>query len=107
MIENGCAQRAAEMAPPLAPVEARPAQRTAAAIQPADIDTGALEEILALARQPQLVAAAEQQPARHKAVEHLHRQIAGQMVVAGPRAAQLRVARPGANAQMAGPRRQR
>jgi len=40
------------------------------------------------------------------AVEHLHAEVAGQMVVADPGAAQRRILGPGADPQMAGPRRE-
>ena len=38
------------------------------------------------------------------AVEHLHAEIAGEMIVADPRAAQRRILRPGAHAHVAGAR---
>src|SRR5437764_471884 len=61
VIEHGRTQGAAEMASPLAPVEAGAAQRPPAAVQRLDIDAGAFEEVPALAGQPQLVAAASKQ----------------------------------------------
>ena len=44
------------------------------------------------------------QPLPHQAVEHLHAEIAGQVIVADPGAAQRRVLRPGAHAHVAGAR---
>src|SRR3954454_3878505 len=39
------------------------------------------------------------------ALEHLHPEIAGEVIVANPRAAQRRILGPGAHPQMTGPRR--
>ena len=44
------------------------------------------------------------QPLPLQAVEHLHAEIAGEMVVADPRPAQRRILRPGAHPHVAGAR---
>ncbi len=55
---------------------------------------GQFDRLLALAHQLLLL----------HAVEHLHAEIAGEVIVANPRAAQRRILWPGANAHMTGAR---
>src|SRR3984957_19693536 len=62
------------------------------------------QETLALRGQLDVVLALSQQPLLLHAVEHLHAEIAGEMIVADPRAAQRRILRPGAHAQVTGAR---
>ncbi len=62
------------------------------------------EEALALGRQLDLLLLLPDQVARAHGVEHLHAEIAGEVVVADPRAPQRRISRPGAHAHVAGPR---
>ena len=60
------------------------------------------QETLALRGQLDVVLALPQQPLLLHAVEHLHAEIAGKMIVADPRAAQRRILRAGAHAQVTG-----
>src|ERR1700722_5819867 len=93
------------MMAPLAPVEAGLALGTAwmgEALR--RYLQGLGQETLALRGQLDVVLALSQHPLLLHAVEHLHAKIAGEMVVADPRAAQRRILRPGADAQGAGAR---
>src|SRR3984885_6591909 len=62
------------------------------------------QETLTLRGQLDVVLALSQQLLFFHAVEHLHAEIASEMIIADPRAAQRRILRPGAHAQMAGTR---
>src|ERR1700733_830375 len=62
------------------------------------------QETLALRGQLDVVLALPQQLLFFHAVEHLHAEIAGEMIIADPRAAQRRILRPGAHAQVTGAR---
>ncbi len=89
--------------PPLAPVEAGLADRTARVAEGLRIDLQRLfEEALALRRQFDVVLVLAHELALPQAVEHLHAEVAGEVIVADPGAAQRRVLRPGAHPQMAG-----
>ena len=100
------AQRAGEMMPPLAPVEAGLAHRAGADVRASRaISAGCVrQETLALGGEFDRLFFGAPVFALH-AVEHLHAEIAGKMIVADPGAAQRRVLRPGAHAHMAGARR--
>ena len=95
------------MMAPLAPVEAGLAHRTA---RMGETVGGYLQVLrqkpLALGGQFDVLFSLPDQPLRFHAVEHLHAEIAGQMVVANPRAAQRRILRPGTHAHVTGARRQ-
>src|SRR5947209_4374447 len=67
---------------------------------PAAIIAGVREEALALGGQLDFLLLLADQPLLSHAVEHLHAEIAGQMVVANPRAAQGRFLWPGAQAHV-------
>src|ERR1700689_2625020 len=89
----------------LAPVEAGLAQRATGMREAFRRYLQALgPEAAALGVQFDLVLALPQQPLFFHAVEHLHAEIAGEMIVADPRAAQRRILRPGAHSQVTGAR---
>src|ERR1700677_2919270 len=95
------------MMPPLAPVEAGLALGTTRMRQGFRRYLQSLgQEPLAFGGQFDTVLVLPEQPLLLHAVEHLHAEIAGEMIVADPRAAQRRILRSGAHAQMAGPRRE-
>src|SRR3977135_3099759 len=100
---HGRPERAGEMMAPLAPVKASLAHRAArmgerfsrylqGIRQETPAFSGELDRLLALADQPLLF----------HAVEHLHAEIARQMIVANPGATQRRLLRPGAAAPLTG-----
>src|SRR3954447_12681454 len=62
------------------------------------------EEALAVGGQFDFLLLLPDQPLLPKAVEHLHAEIAREMVVANSRAAQCRILWPGANAHVTGAR---
>src|ERR1700722_5255605 len=100
---QGRAERAGEMMAPLAPVEAGLADRAARMgkrlrryLQRAGHET------LALGGQFDVLLVLAYQLLPLQALEHLHAEIAGKMIVANPRPAQLRVLRAGAYAHVAG-----
>src|SRR3984957_8374698 len=98
-------QRARQMMAPLAPVQAGLAYRAARMGQRLGRDLQALgQEALALGGELNVLLLLPDQPLASHAVEHLHAEIAGEMVVADPRAAQRRLLRPGAYPHMAGAR---
>src|SRR3954451_22910853 len=104
-LHHGGAQRAREMVTPLAPVEAGLADRPAGMGEHVGRDLQMLrQEALALGRQLDLLLLLPDQVLRAEGVEHLHAEIAGEMVVADPGTPQRRILRPGAHAHMAGPR---
>src|SRR6202020_1122205 len=93
------------MMAPLAPVEAGLAQRSTRMREAfRRYLQGLGQEALALGGQFDVVLALPQQPLFFHAVEHLHAEIAGEMIVADPRVAQRRILRPGAHAQVTGAR---
>src|SRR5260370_12431710 len=98
---HGSAQRAGQMMPALAPVEAGLAHRTARVGQRVGVDLqGGCHEPLALAGQFDRLLAFTHQPLLFEAVEHLHAEIAGQMIVANSRPPQRRILWPGPHAHM-------
>ena len=100
---HGGAQRAGEVMAAFAPVEAGLADRPARMRQRLGVDLQRLgHEALALAGEFDRLLGLPDQPLLAQAVEHLHAEIAGEMVVADPRPAQRRLLRPGAHAGMAG-----
>src|SRR4051794_11682803 len=103
-LHHGGAERAGEMVAPLAPVETGLADRPARMGEHVGRDLQMLrQEALALRRQLDLLLLLPDQVLRAQGVEHLHAEIAGEMIVADPRAPQRRILRPGAHAHMAGP----
>src|ERR1044072_3067039 len=106
-VQDRGAQRAGEMTAPRAPVETALAQRPPRLRDVGDVDLQfSSDEFLALAGQRDLVPPAPYAlPPRHP-VQPLHPEIAGEMIVADPGAAQCRILWPGADAQMADARGQ-
>ena len=93
------------MMAPLAPVEAGLAHRAARMGEHAGVDLqGFGHEAFALGGELDRLLVLPYQLLPLHAVEHLHAEIAGEMVVADPRAAQRRILRPGAHAHVAGAR---
>ena len=102
---DGRAQRASEMMPPLAPVETGLADRAARMGQCFRRDLQRRwPGTLAFGGELDLLLLLADQPLRPHAVEHLHAEIASEMIVANPRAAQRRILWPGAHAHMTGAR---
>jgi len=100
---QGGAERAGEMMAPLAPVEAGLAYRAARMGEHVGIDLKRPgHEALALCGQFDVVLVLAHELLPLHAVEHLHAEIACQMVVANPRAAQRRVLRSSADAHVTG-----
>src|SRR5208282_2441818 len=93
---------ASEMAAPRTPIEATPAERAAVPREGGELDAEGGDEARPLARETQLALAELEQPAACEAVEELHAELAGKMVVADARMAQGRVLGSGARAQLAG-----
>jgi len=86
-----------------APVEAGLAHGAARVRQRFGVDLQRLgHEALALASEFDVLFCLPDQPLLAQAVEHLHAEIAGQMIVADPRPPQRRLFRSGAHAGMAG-----
>ena len=105
LVEDRGAERAAEVVAALAPVEAAAAQRAPAAAPAHRRRCRAWQRSAgrcSVSRSSSPRRA--EQRAVDQAVEHLHRQIAGEMVVAGARAAQFGIARTGAHAHVPGAR---
>jgi hypothetical protein len=101
------AQRAREMMTPFAPVEAGLAQRPARMGERLRVDLQRVgHEARALGGQLDVVLLLTNQLLPLHAVEHLHAEIAGEMIVADPGAAQRRILRSGAHAHVAGARGQ-
>src|SRR6266849_8326743 len=94
-------ERAGEMMAPLAPVKTGLAHRAA---RMAKAFSGYLQgfgqETLALGGQLDVLFPLPDQPLIFHAVEHLHAEIAGEMIVANPGAPQRRILRSGAHAHM-------
>src|SRR6266568_7928937 len=100
-------ERAGEMMAPLAPVEAGLAHRAAWMAKAfGGYLQGFGQETLAFGGQLDVLLTLPDQPLIFHAVEHLHAEIAGEMIVANPRAAQRRILRSGAHAHVARARRQ-
>ena len=98
-------QRAREMMAPLAPVEAGLAGGAARMGEGLGRYLQALgQEALAFGGEFDFLLVLPQQPLLFHAVEHLHAEIAGEMIVADPRAAQRRILRSGPHPHMAGTR---
>src|SRR5581483_11418852 len=101
--EQRRAERAGQMMTPLAPVETGLANRAARMAERIRIDLQrAFEEALAFACQFDVVLVLTHQLLPAQAVEHLHAEVARQVVVADARAPQRRILRPGAHAHVAG-----
>jgi hypothetical protein len=100
-------ERAGKMMAPLAPVKTGLAHR---APRMAKAFSGYLQgfgqEPLALGGQLDVLFPLAHQPLIFHAVEHLHAEIAGEMIVANPRAAQRRILRSGTHAHVARARRE-
>ena len=83
--QDRSAERARKMMTPLAPVEAGPAQRTARMAERIGRDLQAIgEETFALGGQFDVLLALAYEALFLHAVEHLHAEIAGQMIVTNP-----------------------
>src|SRR6266852_1063463 len=100
-------ERAGEMMAPLAPIKTGLADRPA---RMAKAFSGYLQgfgqETLALGGQLDVLFPLPDQPLIFHAVEHLHAEIAGEMIVANPRAAQRRILWSRAHAHVTGTRRE-
>src|SRR5262249_17998469 len=89
-----CAERARKMQPALAPIDAGPAERAAAALDVLEMDTEVGEEFLARARDHAAVFAEHDVFIPRQRVGECNAEPAGDMVVAGARGAQLLAAVP-------------
>jgi hypothetical protein len=97
------AERARKMMTSLAPVEAGPAQRAARMAERIGRDLQAIgKETFALGGQFDVLLALTHEALLLHAVEHLHPEIAGEMIVADPGAAQRRVLWSGSHPHVAG-----
>src|SRR5438067_440816 len=93
------------MMTPLAPVKASLAHRPARMGETISrYLQGFGQEALALGGQLDILFSLSDQPLILHAVEHLHAEIAGEMIVANPGASQCRILRPGADAHVTGAR---
>src|SRR5690606_31171879 len=86
--KQGAAKAAGQMRAALAPVEAFAAKRAARATERDKIDAEGFEERNPLWRDAQTIGREFEHLPGAKAFEHLHAQIARQMIVADPRGAQ-------------------
>src|SRR5690606_32627224 len=87
------AERAGEMMPAQAPVEAGAAKRPPSAFEPLEVDAEALEGPPAGGRDRERALVHPQEPAPGEAVEEAHAELASEMVVAHARLARRRLAR--------------
>src|SRR5882762_754964 len=106
-VHDGGAERAGEVMTAFAPVEAGFAHRTARVGQHFGVDLQRLRyEALAFTGELDRLLALPHQLLFSHAVEHLHAEVAGEVVVADPRTPQRRLLRPGADAGVTGAFRQ-
>jgi hypothetical protein len=107
VLQDRGAKGSAEMTAALAPIEARLTERPPPILKGFDIEAGLGEKAPAFGGHAQLAVSAGEQTAPDKAVEHCYREITRQMIIAGARVTQFRIARSGADPQMTGASRHR
>lgn len=91
------------MAPPLAPIEASAAQRTASAGQPVQLDATATEKTLPAIRDAQRTSVANDETFRLQAIEHPDAVFSSEVIVANAGPSKRQVFRAGSDGNLSGP----